>query len=69
MKITIRIPFIYFAHDVSYLYRIAGLLRELSGSEVKVKELDDEEYGGYYGVFYVGKCPDKEEIDKMYSMR
>jgi hypothetical protein len=71
-QIKINLPFLYNVRDYHELQGISALLSDLTGEAVRHRELEleDEDAGhvGYWGVFYVGKCPSKQLIDQMYKM-
>ena len=63
--IKIKMPFVYNVRDYHELMGLACTLKELTNENFRYKELDGNKYGTYWGVFYVGKCPSSEEIDKL----
>ena len=69
-KISIKIPFIIEAQDYHDLFFLRDSFNGI-GMKIKMKELNMEDYGDYglckfyFGLFYQGKCPDKNEIKKL----
>lgn len=67
MKLSVEIPFVIHANDYHEFEDLQRTLQSLAGVKLKYKELDGDDYGTYYAVFYRGPCPDRETIDRLYE--
>lgn len=65
--LKIKLPFIYGADDYHEFDGVKYDIKRLSGVSLQYKELDADEYGVYYAVFYKGKCPSASTIKKLYN--
>ena len=67
MKMEVNLPKVLWVSDYHEISAIREYLAEFIDfpGGIKATEIELGDMSGYYGLFYVGKRPSKEEIDKL----